>query len=99
MTACIHRLAQIGGGLVVYDGGALVGELPLPVAGLMSDAPAAEVAAAADALEAALAARGVAIPTPFMTLSFLTLSVIPELKITDRGLVDVARSALVPLAV
>jgi adenine deaminase len=99
MTACVHRLAQIGGGLVVYDGGALVGELPLPVAGLMSDAPAAEVAAAADALEAALAARGVAIPTPFMTLSFLTLSVIPELKITDRGLVDVARSALVPLAV
>jgi adenine deaminase len=99
MVACVRRLGEIGGGLVVYDDGALVGELPLPVAGLMSDAPAVQVAAAAEALDAALAARGVAIPTPFMTLSFLTLSVIPELKITDRGLVDVGRSALVPLAV
>jgi adenine deaminase len=83
--------------VVVADGGAVVGELPLPVAGLLSDRPVEEVVERLDALHALLAERGVRVEAPFMTLSFLALSVIPALKLTDRGLVDVERFALVGL--
>jgi adenine deaminase len=99
MVRCVRRLAEIGGGIVVVEGGEVKGELPLPVAGLMSDAPLAEVHRRLADMEQTLRANGVAWDAPFMCLSFLALSVIPELKITDRGLVDVARSQLVPLAV
>ena len=75
----------------------MTGELPLPVAGLLSDQPVEEVVAALDTLHAQLADLGVTIEAPFMTLSFLALSVIPALKITDRGLVDVERFQIVPL--
>ena len=70
---------------------------PLPVAGLLSDRPVEEVVEALDRLHAQLADLGVRIEAPFMTLSFLALSVIPALKITDRGLVDVERFQIVPL--
>jgi adenine deaminase len=76
-----------------------VEELPLPVAGLMSDQPLAAVHARMQSMEKRLAGMGVTMTSPFMTLSFLALSVIPELKITDRGLVDVARFELVPLGI
>jgi adenine deaminase len=99
MAACAIRLAEIGGGIVIADGGRVVEELPLPVAGLMSDRPLAEVHQRLRSMEQRLASMGVKISSPFMTLSFLALSVIPELKITDRGLVDVNRFELVPLAV
>ena len=75
------------------------GELALPVAGLLSEEPVEAVVERLDALHALLREQGVADPAPFMTLSFLALSVIPALKITDRGLVDVDRFELVPLAV
>jgi len=99
MAACACRLAEIGGGIVVAEGGRVVEELPLPVAGLMSDLPLAQVHERLSSMERRLAGMGVSIAAPFMTLSFLALSVIPELKITDRGLVDVARFELVPLGV
>jgi adenine deaminase len=99
MAACACRLAEIGGGIVVAEGGRVVEELPLPVAGLMSDQPLAQVHERLSSMERRLAGMGVSIAAPFMTLSFLALSVIPELKITDRGLVDVARFELVPLGV
>jgi adenine deaminase len=99
MAACAARLAEIGGGIVVADGGRVVEELPLPVAGLMSDQPLAFVYERLRSMERRLDGMGVTTAAPFMTLSFLALSVIPELKITDRGLVDVARSELVPLGV
>ena len=99
MIRCVRRLAEIGGGIVVVEGGEVKGELHLPVAGLMSDAPLAEVHRRLADMEQTLRANGVAWDAPFMCLSFLALSVIPELKITDRGLVDVGRSQLVPLAV
>jgi len=99
MVACVQRLADIGGGIVAIQGGQLVGELPLPVAGLMSDQPAETVVERLDALQAAVADAGVELASPFMTLSFLALSVIPSLKITDRGLVDVDRFELVPLQI
>jgi adenine deaminase len=97
MAACVRRLAEIGGGLVVASDGAVVAELALPVAGLMSDRPGATVAAALRELRAAVGALGVQLRAPFMTLSFLGLSVIPSLKLTDRGLIDVDRFEIVPL--
>jgi adenine deaminase len=68
-------------------------------AGLLSDAPVEDVVAGLEDLQDMLREQGVSDRAPFMTLSFLALSVIPSLKITDRGLVDVDRFQLVPLAV
>ena len=99
MAACVMRLGEIGGGIVVAEKGTVRAELPLPVAGLMSDRPLAEVHTRLAAMERLLAEMGVTITAPFMTISFLALSVIPDLKITDRGLVDVRRFELVPLEV
>jgi adenine deaminase len=98
MAACVARLAELGGGIVVVDGERRF-ELPLPVAGLVSDAPAEEVVEQLDAAHAALADMGVGLAAPFMALSFLGLSVIPSLKLSDRGLVDVERGEIVPLEV
>jgi adenine deaminase len=99
MAACVNRLAEIGGGIVIAEGGSAVEELPLPIAGLMSDRPLAEVDQRLRSMEKRLNLMGVTMASPFMTLSFLALSVIPELKITDRGLVDVGRFELVPLGI
>jgi adenine deaminase len=99
MAACAVRLAEIGGGIVISEAGRVVEELPLPIAGLMSDRPLAEVHERLRSMEQRLRSMGVTMASPFMTLSFLALSVIPELKITDRGLVDVNRFELVPLGI
>ncbi len=98
MALAVERLVQLGGGLVVVDGEAVTAELPLPVAGLVSDRPLAEVIDASEATVAAVHALGSKVESPFQSLAFLALSVIPSLKITDRGLVDVDRFELVPLA-
>jgi adenine deaminase len=95
----VRRLANIGGGTVVTDGAQVLAELPLPVAGLLSDAPLDEVIARSRALVTAAAELGCTVEAPFQHLSFLALSVIPSLKLTDRGLVDVDRFELVPLEV
>jgi adenine deaminase len=99
MALCVALLAEIGGGIAIVAGGRPRGELPLPVAGLLSDRPAEEVVAQLERLQDVLAELGVTIESPFMSLSFLSLSVIPALKITDRGLVDVDRFEIVPLEV
>jgi adenine deaminase len=75
--------------------GQVTGELALPIAGLLSEAPAEQVVETLDGLEAQLRDCGVTVATPFMALSFLALSVIPALKLTDQGLVDVNAFALV----
>jgi adenine deaminase len=97
MAAAVRRLANRGGGIVVVDGAEVVAELPLPVAGLLSDAPLEEVVERSHALTAAARELGCTLETPFQHLAFLALSVIPSLKITDRGLVDVDAFQLVPL--
>ncbi len=96
MSIAVARLAELGGGgQVAVLNGKVIAEVPLPIAGLMSDQPAAAVGGAVEHLEQIAAAElGIRIVTPFMYLSFLGLSVIPELKITDRGLVDVANFTL-----
>jgi adenine deaminase len=97
MLRAVRRLAETGGGVVVIDGGIVRAELKLPVAGLLSDASLEEVIAASRACVEAARELGCELPSPFQTMAFLALSVIPKLKITDRGLVDVDRFELVPL--
>jgi adenine deaminase len=97
MAAAVQHLAGIGGGIVAVRDGRVLAECPLPVAGLLSDAPLADVIAQSRACNEAAAALGWSGATPFLTLAFLALSVIPSLKITDQGLVDVDAFALVPL--
>jgi adenine deaminase len=98
MARAVHRLAELGGGVVAVENSGIRAELPLPVAGLLSDAPLAEVVERSRACNEAAARLGCTIATPFLTLSFLALSVIPSLKLTDQGLVDVDAFAIVPLA-
>ena len=98
MLIAARRLRELGGGLVVASAERVLAELPLPVAGLLSDRPLAEVLDASRELGAAVRSLGVTFPQPVQMLAFLSLSVIPSLKITDRGLVDVERFELVPLA-
>jgi adenine deaminase len=97
MAAAVRRLANRGGGIVVFDGAKVLAELPLPVAGLLSDAPFEDVVAASRAVVEAARALGCTLEAPIQHLAFLALSVIPSLKLTDRGLVDVNRFELVPL--
>jgi adenine deaminase len=97
MARAVQRLAEMGGGLWVIADRGVQAELPLPVAGLLSDAPLAEVVAASRQCVEATERLGCTFEAPFQTMSFLALSVIPRLKITDRGLVDVDRFELVPL--
>jgi adenine deaminase len=97
MSLAVGRLGELGGGIVVVVAGEITAELPLPVAGLLADAPLADVIEQSLACNDAARAVGWSGATPFLTLSFLALSVIPSLKITDRGLVDVDRFELVPL--
>ncbi len=90
MALAANRLGEIEGGFVVVRDGAVMAELALPVAGLMSLEPFEVVRDALIALRAAAAGLGVELQEPFLQLAFLALPVIPALKITDRGLVDVA---------
>jgi adenine deaminase len=99
MAAAANHLRVIGGGQVVVMDGRVIAELPCPIGGLLSDLTFEEVADRARVLEEAAGELGTTLPSPFMAMSFLALSVIPELKLTDRGLVDVDRFELVPLQV
>jgi adenine deaminase len=75
----------------------VLAEVPLPIAGLLSEGSAAEVATAMDGVYEGLRACGCAVHDAFMTFSLLALPVIPELRVTDRGVVDVGRFEIVPL--
>lgn len=95
MALAANRLGQIEGGFVVVKDGAVLAELALPVAGLMSLEPFEAVHERLVALRAAAQSLGVVLEEPFLQLAFLALPVIPHLKITDRGMVDVDRFALI----
>ncbi len=96
MAAAVNHLAKTGGGLIAVSGGKKVFH-SLEVAGLMSAKPAKQVAASCRKVKAQAKSQGTLLDNIFMTLSFLALPVIPELKITDQGLVDVAKFDFVPL--
>lgn len=89
MAAAANRLIATGGGFAVAEDGVVVAELALPVAGLMSEQPFEAVRFALEELRYAARALGVVLAEPFLQVAFLTLPVIPHLKITDKGLVDV----------
>jgi adenine deaminase len=95
MAVAVNRLIQLQGGFVAAADGAVAAELALPVAGLMSDARFEDVERGLKGLRAAVRALGCRLPEPFLQLAFLALPVIPHLKITDRGLVDVDRFELI----
>jgi adenine deaminase len=96
MAVAVNRLLALGGGFVAVQGGRVIAELALPFAGLMSLEPFETVANHLYALRAAVEAMGCRLAEPFLHLAFLPLPVIPHLKITDLGLVDVDRFELVP---
>lgn len=89
ITMAVNRLREIDGGIVVVDGAGKTEELALPLGGLMTDRDPAEVTQALIRLKAMAKALGCPLEEPFLQLSFLALPVIPSLKISDRGLVDV----------
>ncbi|SDB45835.1 Adenine deaminase [Desulfonatronum thiosulfatophilum] len=97
MLVAARAAQDMGGGLVAVRDGNVLAALPLPIAGLMSDKPLEEVVRAMEKLSTACEDMGLTHPNPFMVLSFLALPVIPELKLTDKGLVDVNRFELVGL--
>ncbi|MGP8065376.1 MAG: adenine deaminase [Acidimicrobiales bacterium] len=99
MAAAISRLAEIGGGQVAVLDGRVIGEVRLPIGGLMSDKDAVEVAGEVKRLAGIVSDRlGLTIDEPFMQLSFLGLTVIPDLRMTDRGLFDVNAFSLIDVA-
>jgi len=85
LLAAIATVAEGGGGLAAVADGQVLAHLPLPIAGLLSDRPLAEVAAAYAAVEAAARGLGSRLPSPFGLLAFMALSVIPAARVTDRG--------------
>lgn len=95
--AAFQRLRQLKGGLVAMDGEEVVAELPLPIGGLLSEKSCEETAADLKSIKAQVSTLGCSHDSPFMILSFLSLSPIPKLKLTDLGLVDVEKFEVVSL--
>jgi adenine deaminase len=95
MARAVNRLIELQGGCVAVAGGEVRAELALPIAGLMSERPFEEVADRLRALRGAAVAMGCTMAEPFLQLAFLPLPVIPHLKLTDLGLVDVDRFELI----
>ena len=89
LYAAIKKVETLGGGLAVAADGKMLSTLPLPIAGLLSDQPLEQVVKKLEEVEKAAANLGSKLAAPFATLSFLALPVIPELRLTDKGLVDV----------
>lgn len=96
MALAVSRLTELGGGFVAVEGGRIIAELSLPIAGLMSDQPFEKVRDDLEALRRAVGEMGGTLEEPFLQLAFLPLPVIPHLKITDLGLIDVDTMTLVP---
>lgn len=100
MDLALRTVLEMGGGLCLVAGDKVIGQLPLPIAGLMTDKSPEEVAAQLERLHAL--GHDLGMPSdidPFMTLAFMSLPVIPELKLTDLGLVDVSRARIMPVVI
>jgi adenine deaminase len=97
MLTAVQAVVATQGGMTVASGETVLAQLPLPIAGLMSDQPFETVRQQMDSVRAAARQLGSPLHDPFMTLSFLALPVIPELKLTDHGLIDVDQNEIVSL--
>jgi adenine deaminase len=99
MAACGRAIEEMQGGLAVASGGVVLGRLPLPVGGLLSEAPVRDVIAQLEQITAIAHELGCTLPAPFMTISFISLPTVPELGLTDMGLVNVRDHTLMSLFV
>jgi adenine deaminase len=99
LLTAVEEIRRMGGGLVAAEGGRILAKAPLEIGGLMSKESLESLSPQIKGLSRAARSLGCVLPEPFMALSFLSLPVIPELKLTDKGLVDVQRFAEVPLFV
>ena len=97
MALAVNTVAEMQGGLAVVCGGEVLAKMCLPIGGLMSTKPAEEVMAEQDAMNEAARQLGCVGSAPFMTLSFISLPTVPELGLTDLGLIDVLEHKLIPL--
>jgi adenine deaminase len=97
MAQAANELAACGGGQVVVKDGKVIGKVALPIAGLMSDQQAPSVARAAASVLAGFRECGCRLNNPNMQLSLLGLVVIPELRLSDMGLIDVKRFSIIPV--
>jgi adenine deaminase len=96
MLFAVERLQETGGGMIAVADGEMLAIVPLPIAGLVSERSVAEIAERLRELEAAYRALGSRLESPYMLVSFLSLGVIPALRLTNRGLVDGVTFTLVP---
>lgn len=99
MALAANTLIQSGGGMVVVQDGKVLGHVPLPIAGLMNDKPISEMSQLVEQLESAWAKIGCKMVSPFMTMALIPLACLPELRLTDRGLVDCTKFCFVPLEI
>lgn len=98
MAFAANRIRELGGGMIVVNEEAVIAQMPLPYAGLMTDVSAQEAAEQNEAVRSSVYCLGVPEDIePFMTMAFVSLSVIPHIKMTTKGLIDVDRQELVPL--
>lgn len=97
MALAVNEVARLNGGLSVACDGKILNSMELPIGGLMSEKPAEEVMAQLDILNADAKALGCGMDAPFMSLSFISLPTVPDLGLTDLGLVDVLEHKLIPL--
>jgi len=99
MALAANTLIQCGGGMCAVQNGEVLGLVPLPIAGLMSDKPVEEIGKIVASLEEAWKKIGCSMPSPFMTMALIPLACLPELRLTDRGLVDCTRFCFVDIEV
>ena len=99
MALAANTLIECGGGMVAVQDGKVLGCVPLPIAGLMNDEPAEDMAATVAKLEESWEMIGCTLPSPFMTMALIPLACLPELRLTNRGLVDCRTFSFVPLVV
>ncbi|WP_431804003.1 adenine deaminase [Halobacillus andaensis] len=99
MAIAANKIAELGGGMIVVNHGKILAEVPLPIAGLMSDKPLEQVGEQVKSLEQAWKKLGCKMNAPFMTFSLIALPVIPSIRITNRGIADVDAFELMPLEI
>lgn len=97
MHRCVEALVEMQGGFVAVDHGEIIGERALPIGGLMTDEAARSVIESMQSINRKVAKMGSTLDAPFMTLSFVSLPTVPELGITDMGLIDVLQQELIPV--
>lgn len=95
MALCVSTLEKLQGGFVLVSQGEVLGSLPLPIGGLLSERPVPEIIEGLEEINQAYHALGGRLPAPFMTISFISLPTVPDLGLTDLGLVDVLSHKLI----